>query len=101
MQSFIIFTASPSLFKSIGVVYNLSLSNLSILDFKLAKSNFLANFDVSTLVTFFKSTFVAQLEQSNSTLIFHIKGLGLGNYLQYLLIYNIYFVPIQLLKESL
>ena len=40
MQSFIIFTASPSLFKSIGVVYNLSLSNLSIFDFKLAKSIF-------------------------------------------------------------
>ena len=37
--------------------FNLSISNLSTLDFKLSKSNFLPNFDVSRL--FFKSAFVA------------------------------------------
>ena len=42
-----------------GTFFNLSISNLSILDFKLAQSTFLANFDVSTPVSFFKSAFVA------------------------------------------
>ena len=59
MPSFVFFTASLTLFKSAGVVSNLSISNLSNSKFKLAKSTFLANFDVSLLVAFFKSTFVA------------------------------------------
>ena len=59
----------PSLnfFKSSGTGFNLatsnsanfSVSNLSSSDFKLAKSSFLANFDVSTHFVFFKSDFVA------------------------------------------
>ena len=42
-----------------GTGTNLSISNLSTLHFKFAKSIFLANFDVSTPVPFFKSPFVA------------------------------------------
>ena len=38
--------------------FDLSTSNLPTLDFKFAKSNFLANFDVSTPVTYFQSPFV-------------------------------------------
>ena len=44
---------------SVGTFFSLSMSNLSTLDFKLAKSTFLANLDVSTPVAFFKSAFVA------------------------------------------
>ena len=39
------------------------MSTLSTLDFKLAKSTFLSNFDV--LTWFFKSAFVAQSDKSN------------------------------------
>ena len=39
--------------KSLGIFFNLSISKLSTLDFKLAKSTFLANFDVSTPAAFF------------------------------------------------
>ena len=39
--------------------FNLSISNLSTSDFKLAKSACLPNFDVSTPAAFFKSTFVS------------------------------------------
>ena len=52
-------TTLLSLLKSTGVVYNLPISNLSTLDFKLAKSTNLVNFDVSTPVAFFKYDFVA------------------------------------------
>ena len=45
--------------KLVGTFFNLSMSNLSTSDFKLAKSLFLAKDDVSTLVGFFKSVFVA------------------------------------------
>ena len=46
------------LFQLVGSFSNLSISNLSNLDFKFAESTFLANFDVSTPVAFFKSAFV-------------------------------------------
>ena len=46
-------------FKSLKLVFSLSISNLSTLKFKLVKSTFLANFDVSTPVAIFKSAFVA------------------------------------------
>ena len=59
MPSFVFFTASLTLFKSTGVVSNLSISNLSNSKFKLAKSTFLGNCDVPLFVAFFKSTFVA------------------------------------------
>ena len=45
--------------KLAGIFFNLSISYLSTLDFKLAKSTFLANFDVSTPVAFSKSDFIA------------------------------------------
>ena len=47
------------LLKVVGPFFNLSISNLSTSDFKLVKSVFLANFDVSTPVALFKSAFVA------------------------------------------
>ena len=47
------------LLKLVGIFFSLSISNLSTLDFTLAKSTFLANFDVSTPVALFKSAFVA------------------------------------------
>ena len=47
------------LLKSTGVLSNLPITNLLISDFKLAKSNVLGNFDVSTVAAFFKSVFVA------------------------------------------
>ena len=42
------------LLKPVSTYLNLSISNLSASDFKLAKSVFLANSDLSTPVTFFK-----------------------------------------------
>ena len=65
----------------LGTLFNLSMSNLSILDFKLAKSdfNFFAKSDVSTPVVFFKSDFVAKLGKSNLTFTFAPKDFGLGN----------------------
>ena len=60
-------TASLDFFKSTGAGFNLpasnsadlSISNLSRADFKLAKSSFLASFYVSTPAASFKSDFVA------------------------------------------
>ena len=72
------------LLKLVGTFFNLSMPNLSTSDFKLAKSVFLAKSDVSTLVAFFKSVFLAS------------KKLGFG---KYSLIYTISFLPIQLLIE--
>ena len=46
------FAALLSLLKSIVTAFNLSISKSSIFDFKLAKSGFLANCDVSTAVVF-------------------------------------------------
>ena len=48
-----------SLHKSARVISNLSISNLSTPDFKLAKSEFLANSDVLMSVALFKSDFVS------------------------------------------
>ena len=57
----ILFTKLLNLLKSVGADVNLSISNFSNLsisslstsDFKLAKSSFIANCDVSKLVAFF------------------------------------------------
>ena len=46
-------TTLLSLNKSKGTVFNLSISILSTIDFKLAKSHFAAKLDVSTPVAFF------------------------------------------------
>ena len=53
------FTASVSLLKSAGNGTNLSISNLSISAFKLAKSDLAAGLDVSSLAASFKSAFLA------------------------------------------
>ena len=54
-----LFTTLLSLLKQTVTVFNLSISNSSIYDFKLAKSAFLAKSDVSNLVAFSKFAFVA------------------------------------------
>ena len=54
-----LFTTALSLIKLTGLVSNLSISYLPILSFKFPKSNFLANFDVSIPLAFFKSDFMA------------------------------------------
>ena len=82
--------------KVLSTFFNLSISDLSTLDFKLAKSTVLANCDVPTPVAFFKSAFVAWLDKSNSTVAFPLKDFGSGNYS---FIYIMSFLSIQLLKE--
>ena len=47
------------LLKLLGTFFNLSISNLSILDLKLDKSNFIADFNESTPIVSFKSAFFA------------------------------------------
>ena len=69
---------------------------MSTSDFKLAKSNVLANFYVRTPIAFFKSAFVAQLDKSNPTLTLPPEDLGSG---KYSLVYAMYFLTIQMLKE--
>ena len=56
---FILFTLFSKLLKPLGTFFNLSISNLSTLDFKIAKSTLLANFGVSAPATFFKSAFIS------------------------------------------
>ena len=53
------FATSLSLLKSTGTGTSLSISKLSTSAFKLTKSDFAADLDVSIPVTFFKSAFVA------------------------------------------
>ena len=84
--------------KLISTFLNLSISNLSTSHFKLTKSNFLANFDVSTPAVFFESASVAYLDKSNSTFIPHFDYAGSGSG-KYLLIFTMSFLLIQLLKE--
>ena len=57
---------------------NLTISNLSVSDFKLAKPRFLWNSDVSTLVVFFKSAFVACLDKSNSANVYPALSIEIG-----------------------
>ena len=47
------------LFELLGTFSNSSISNLLISDFKLGKSSFLVNYDVSTSVAVLKSDFLA------------------------------------------
>ena len=53
-----LFNTLLSLLKSTGTVCNLSKSFLSISAFRIVKSDFAANLDVTTPVAFFKSVFV-------------------------------------------
>ena len=66
--------------KLVCTIFSLSISNLSTLDFKLAESVFLANFDVLTPTAFLKSTSFAQLDKSNSTFNLPPKDFGSGIY---------------------
>ena len=50
-----LYTLLSILLKLVGRFSNLSKSTLSILHYRLTKSNFLAKFDVSKPVSFFKS----------------------------------------------
>ena len=50
---YILSTTLLNLLKSVGTGFNLSISNLSIPDFRLDKSTLLANCDVSTRASFF------------------------------------------------
>ena len=52
-------TLSTLFFKPVGTFSNLSTSNISTSDFKFATSVFLGNVNVSTLVPYLKSAFVA------------------------------------------
>ena len=58
-------TTLLSLLKSAEIVFNLSTSILFTSVFKLTKSNFATNLEVSILVAFFKSAFVAKLFKSS------------------------------------
>ena len=55
----LLFTILLSLLKSIGKGFKLSISIFSTSAFKLAKSDFAANLEVSIPIAFFKSVFVA------------------------------------------
>ena len=68
LSTFNLFALLSKLFKPVGTFSSLSLSNLPTSDFKLAKSTFLANFDVLTTVALLKYAFVAYLDKSNSNL---------------------------------
>ena len=83
------------MFEFLGTIFNSSISNLSTSDFEIAKSNFLANFGVSTPVAFFESALVTIFNRSDSTLTFPAKDFGFG---KYSLIYIKSFLSIQLLK---
>ena len=61
------------LLKLFGTFFNLSMSNLSTSDCKLAKLVFLAKSDISIPVAFFKYTFLAELDKTNSDFTFASK----------------------------
>ena len=65
----ILSTLLLKLLKLVGTSFSLSKSNLFTSDFKLTKSVFLENFDVSAPVAFFKSVFVANLIQLSLLLL--------------------------------
>ena len=56
--TFLFFATTLKLLKSVGVASDLSMYSFSISDFQLVKSIYLANFDVSTLFAYSKSSFV-------------------------------------------
>ena len=84
------------LVKLVREFFNLSISNLSTLDFKLAKSTYLDNFVVSAPVAFFKSVFVEQLDKFNSTFTLPPADFGSA---KCSLIYAMSFLSVLLLKE--
>ena len=73
-------TLLVELLKLFDTFFNLPIYNLSTLDFKSAKSIFLANVNVSTRVAFFKSAFVTKLDKPNSTLTLHPEYFGSEKY---------------------
>ena len=75
--------------KLVDTFFNLFISNLPTSGFKLAKSNFLVNFNISTPAAFYKSAFVVKLDKSSSTFARPTEDLGFGNNS---FIYTIFFV---------
>ena len=74
-------TALLSLANSIGTDVSLSISSLPTSVFKLAKFDFSAELLTSICDIFFKSVFVAQLDESSLTLMSSLKGsYGSGKY---------------------
>ena len=69
-----LFTTLLSLLKSTGTLSYLSATILSISVFRLTKSDFAANLDVSTPVAFFKIIFITKLGKSTLTLMSPPKG---------------------------
>ena len=67
------------LLKLVGKFFSLSISNMATLDFKLAKSIFLANFDAWAPVAFFNAVFVAELINLTQLSVFLLKILVLEN----------------------
>ena len=90
--------SSLKVLKFVGTFFNWSISNLYILYSRLATLAFLANYDVSTSFSFFKSAFVAWLDKSNSTFTLLRKYFCSG---KYSLVYTKSFLSIQLSKELL
>ena len=77
-------------------MFSLSISKLSTLDFKLAKSTFVAKDYISIPVAFFKFVFVAYLDKSNSTFTVRPKHFVSG---KHSLSYTKSFLSTRLLKE--
>ena len=87
------------LLKPLGTFFNLSISYLSTSGFPLVKSVLLPKLDKSTPAAFFKSVFVAKLDNYNSASIFFLSWVcGSGKNLFYI---PIFFLLIQLLNELL
>ena len=82
--------------KSSRVFSNLPISNLSISDFKIAKSTFIVNFHVSTPVASFNPAFLHNKVNLQETFKFFPEGFGLG---KYPLIYTMSFLSIQQLEK--
>ena len=76
------------LLRLVETFFSLSISNLSTLDFKLAKSIFLAISEILALVSFFKSDFVSYLDKSTSSFSLSSNDYGSA---KYSLIYTISF----------
>ena len=90
------FNTLHSLLKSTGVVSSLPISNLSISDFKLAKSNFFAKFHVSTPIALFECCIIKKNLIKLLICFYHEYMVHEINSF-YIII--IYFLSIQLLKE--
>ena len=99
LNKIIIYTTLLSLLKSVGIVFSLFISTLSASTFKVAKSDFAVNLDVSKPVAFFRPTFVVQMWFNFYTSTRSLMG---SRKILTRVIYYIYAMPfllIQLLNE--